>query len=195
MASLAGRGVAPRVVGDQIGRLTFTTDLAEAIRHLLDVSAPFGLYNVTGGGEPHSWADIARAVYRLTGHDPAAVTSVTTEEYFADQAGGVTGADLVADIHLTQAQAPADGRANLAELQVEFGLVDTGLVGFQGATVLVDQRLLGVQGLPGNGVLGQQVLVALQVNLGIAQLRLVLLQGAFGFVQGGAVTARINHCQ
>lgn len=89
MASLAGRGVAPRVVGDQIGRLTFTTDLAEAIRHLLDTSAPFGLYNVTGGGEPRSWADIARAVYRLTGHDPAAVTSVTTEEYFADQAGPI----------------------------------------------------------------------------------------------------------
>ena len=111
------------------------------------------------------------------------------------QASGVAGTDLVADIHLTQAQTPTDGRANLAELQVEFGLVDAGLVGFQGATVLVDQGLLGVQGLPGNGVLGQQVLVALQVNLGIAQLRLVLLQGAFGFVQGGAVTAWINHCQ
>lgn len=119
MASLAGRGVAPRVVGDQIGRLTFTTDLAEAIRHLLDVSAPFGLYNVTGGGEPRSWADIARAVYRLTGHDPAAVTSVTTEEYFADQAGPIAPRprNSVLDLARITATAwtPRDADAALAD--------------------------------------------------------------------------------
>ncbi|WP_372966782.1 sugar nucleotide-binding protein [Microbacterium sp.] len=83
MASLADRGIAPRVVADQIGRLTFTDDLAAAILHLLAAEAPFGVYNVTGGGEPHSWADIARSVYRVTGHDPAAVSDVSTAEYFA----------------------------------------------------------------------------------------------------------------
>lgn len=89
MASLAERGIAPRVVGDQVGRLTFTDDLASAILHLLSSAAPYGVYNVTGAGDTRSWADIARAVYRLTGHDPDAVTDVTTAEYFADQAGPI----------------------------------------------------------------------------------------------------------
>ena len=43
----------PSVVDDQVGRLTFTADLARAIRHLLDTGAPYGTYNVTGAGEPH----------------------------------------------------------------------------------------------------------------------------------------------
>ena len=89
MASLAERGIAPRVVGDQIGRLTFTPDLASAIAHLLAQGSPFGVYNVTGAGEPQSWADIAREVYRLSGHDPAQVSDVTTADYFAGQAGPV----------------------------------------------------------------------------------------------------------
>jgi len=86
MAALAGRGVDPRVVGDQVGRLTFTADIANAIMHLLNTAAPAGVYNVTGAGQPHSWADIARDIYRLTGHDPARIHEVTTEEYF----GGAT---------------------------------------------------------------------------------------------------------
>jgi dTDP-4-dehydrorhamnose 3,5-epimerase/reductase len=83
MAALAERGVDPRVVSDQVGRLTFTDDLARAIRHLLASGAPYGVYNVTGAGDPTSWADVARAVYERTGHDPARVTPVSTEEYFA----------------------------------------------------------------------------------------------------------------
>ena len=35
MAGLASRGVRPRVVGDQVGRLTFTDELARATAHLL----------------------------------------------------------------------------------------------------------------------------------------------------------------
>lgn len=102
MASLAERGIAPRVVGDQIGRLTFTPDLAAAIVHLVSSEAPFGVYNVTGAGEPHSWADIARSVYRLTGHDPASVTAVSTEEYFADQAGPIAPRPLNSVLDLSR---------------------------------------------------------------------------------------------
>ena len=40
MAALADRGVRPGVVDDQYGRLTFTTDLARAIDHLLAVGRP-----------------------------------------------------------------------------------------------------------------------------------------------------------
>lgn len=83
MASLAERGVDPSVVDDQFGRLTFASELARAIRHLTTTGAPCGTYNVTGAGPAVSWADIARRVFELTGHDPARVTAVSTEEYFA----------------------------------------------------------------------------------------------------------------
>ncbi|MCR2801725.1 dTDP-4-dehydrorhamnose reductase [Microbacterium sp. zg-Y818] len=89
MASLAERGIDPKVVGDQVGRLTFTTDIARGIRHLLDTRAAYGIYNLTGTGEPTSWADVARRVFALTGHDPARVTPVSTDDYFASAAGPV----------------------------------------------------------------------------------------------------------
>ena len=84
MASLAERGIAPSVVSDQIGRLTFTEDIAAAIAHLLDAHPEYGTYNVTSSGEALSWADIAREVFRLTGNDPTRVNDVTTEAYFAN---------------------------------------------------------------------------------------------------------------
>ncbi|MDR1386031.1 MAG: bifunctional dTDP-4-dehydrorhamnose 3,5-epimerase family protein/NAD(P)-dependent oxidoreductase [Propionibacteriaceae bacterium] len=85
MGELAARGVKPKVVGDQIGRLTHTSNLAACVKHLLDRSVPYGLYNCTDGGQPVSWADIARAVYVAQGHDPDEVTAVTTAEYYAGQ--------------------------------------------------------------------------------------------------------------
>jgi dTDP-4-dehydrorhamnose 3,5-epimerase len=89
MASLAERGIDPTVVGDQTGRLTFTADLAAGIRHLLDTRPEPGVYNLTGGGEPRTWAEIAKRVYELAGHDPARVTPVTTAEYYAKAEGPV----------------------------------------------------------------------------------------------------------
>lgn len=88
MASLAERGVDPRVVDDQIGRLTPASEIARGIRHLLDSGAPYGTYNLTGAGEPMSWAEIARRVFAAAGHDPGRVTGVSTEEYFAAAAAG-----------------------------------------------------------------------------------------------------------
>lgn len=82
MASLAERGIDPSVVNDQVGRLTFTEDIARGIRHLLDTKAPFGVYNLTGSGSPRSWADIAARVFELTGNDPARVTPVATADYY-----------------------------------------------------------------------------------------------------------------
>jgi dTDP-4-dehydrorhamnose 3,5-epimerase/reductase len=83
MASLADRGVSPEVVNDQFGRLTFTTEIARAIIHLLQVEAPYGTYNVSNDGGPMTWADIARAVFKTRGRDAASVRSVTTAEYAA----------------------------------------------------------------------------------------------------------------
>ncbi len=83
MAELAVRGVDPRVVDDQFGRLSFATDIAAGITHLLDTGAEFGTYNLTSTGAVHSWADIARQVFHLTGHDPARVTGISSLDYFA----------------------------------------------------------------------------------------------------------------
>lgn len=83
MASLADRGVDSSVVSDQVGRLTFTADLAAAIDHLLATEAPFGTYNVSCDGEVLSWADIAARVYELVGADPSRVTPVSTADYYA----------------------------------------------------------------------------------------------------------------
>jgi dTDP-4-dehydrorhamnose 3,5-epimerase len=86
MASLAARGIKPSVVNDQIGRLTFTEDIAAGIRHLLESGAEFGVYNLSNDGPPQSWADIAADVFELSGADRNAVTGVSTAEYFKDKA-------------------------------------------------------------------------------------------------------------
>lgn len=119
MRSLAERGIDPKVVADQIGRLSFTTDIADAIAHLLESDADYGTYNVTSAGEPQSWADIARAVYQLTGHDPARVSDVTTADYFQDAAGPVSPRPLNSVLDLTKitatGYAPRDGAEALKD--------------------------------------------------------------------------------
>src|SRR5690606_6565516 len=77
MASLARQGVDPKVVDDQVGRLTFADELARGILHLLSSRAPHGIYNLTATGEARSWADVARAVFAETGHDPERVLPVS----------------------------------------------------------------------------------------------------------------------
>lgn len=86
MARLADEGVSPAVVDDQVGRLTFTTELARAVRHLLTTRASFGTWHVTNGGPPTSWADLAREVFTLRGRDPGDVTPTTTEAYAVGKA-------------------------------------------------------------------------------------------------------------
>ena len=86
MRSLAERGISPSVVADQVGRLTFADELARATRHLLDLGAAYGTYNVTNGGDPMSWADVAAEIFRLCGRDAADVRRVSTAEWFADRA-------------------------------------------------------------------------------------------------------------
>ena len=87
MASLAERGIKPSVVNDQIGRLTFTDDLAAGIQHLINSKSSFGTYNLSNKGPASSWADIASQVYKLTGHNPEDVSGVSTDEYFAGKEG------------------------------------------------------------------------------------------------------------
>ncbi len=83
MLGLAEKGVSPTVVADQIGRLTFTSELVRAIDHVLAKSAEPGTYNLTNDGEPASWADITRSIFEFAGHTNLTVTDTTTAEYFA----------------------------------------------------------------------------------------------------------------
>ena len=82
MASLAEREMDLQVVDDQTGRLTFASEIARGIGHLLAVNASSGSYNLSSCGDVTSWAEIARTVHELTGHNPARVSGVTTEQYF-----------------------------------------------------------------------------------------------------------------
>jgi len=77
------------VVDDQVGRLTFTRDMAEAILHLLESNAPYGTYDCTGSGATRSWADIAKAVFQARNGNGDAVVPVTTEEYYASAKGPI----------------------------------------------------------------------------------------------------------
>lgn len=87
MLGLAEKGVSPSVVSDQVGRLTFTSELVRAIDHLLSSAAPFGTYNVTNSGQVASWAEITRKIFELAGHDELTVTDVSTADYFAGKDG------------------------------------------------------------------------------------------------------------
>lgn len=72
------------VVNDQVGRLTFADDMAEAIFHLLDAGAPYGTYNYTCSGDSVSWAEIAREVFEFKNGNGDAVVPVTTRAYYAE---------------------------------------------------------------------------------------------------------------
>ena len=86
------------VVDDQVGRLTFTDEMAAAVLHLLGyrdgsplplVPAPCGTYDLTSSGDSASWADIARRVFGLRNGNGSAVKPVTTDEYYASAEGPV----------------------------------------------------------------------------------------------------------
>jgi len=117
MASLARRGIDPRVVDDQRGRLTFADELARGILHLIESAPAYGIYNLTGAGDPQTWADIARSVFELTDSDPTRITGVTTEEYYEGAAQPVSPRPSNSVLDLAKIRAtgfvPADMRASL----------------------------------------------------------------------------------
>lgn len=84
MLALGKKGVSPTVVADQIGRPTFTAELARIIDYLLKVKAPYGTYNASNGGDTVNWADFARAILEEAGFDQQ-VTDTTTSKYFASK--------------------------------------------------------------------------------------------------------------
>lgn len=85
MINLANKNISPTVVSDQIGRLTFTSELVRAIDHLLTNTCEFGTYNLSNDGPSASWADITRQIFKLLDRDDLTVTDISTAEYFADK--------------------------------------------------------------------------------------------------------------
>jgi dTDP-4-dehydrorhamnose 3,5-epimerase len=85
MIGLAKKNISPTVVNDQVGRLTFTSTLANAIHHLLTNNCEYGTYNATNNGGPASWANITRKIFTELGRDDLTVTDTTTKEYYAGQ--------------------------------------------------------------------------------------------------------------
>lgn len=116
--SLAERGVTPTVVDDQNGRLTFTKDLVDGIKHLLDTRPAYGTYNLTNDGDIVSWADIANLVYEHMGKPADSVTGVSTEDYYAGKTG-IAPRPLHSDLLLDKLKAtgfePRDWRVALEE--------------------------------------------------------------------------------
>lgn len=104
MAGLAKRDISPTVVHDQIGRLTFTSELVKAIDHLLSQNAPYGTYNVSNNGESASWADITRTIFEKLERTDLTVTNTTTAEYFAGKEG-IAPRPLQSTLDLSKIQA------------------------------------------------------------------------------------------
>jgi len=81
MNTLANMRVDPKVVDDQFGRLTFTSEIVRAIEHILTNDVEAGVYNISNSGKIVSWAEIAARVFELAGQDATRVTFITTDEY------------------------------------------------------------------------------------------------------------------
>lgn len=112
MAALSDRCADPddslsqvTVVDDQLGRLTFTKDMAAAIFHLLDTHAAYGTYGCTGSGATRSWADIARAVFDARNGNGAAVRPVSTAEYYASAKGPIAPRPVHSALSLAKLEA------------------------------------------------------------------------------------------
>lgn len=84
------------VVDDQIGRLTFTDQMAEGIFWLLGYregsalptqAVPYGTYNLTGDGLAVGWDVVARKVFEFRNGNGDHVRSVSTQEYYAKATG------------------------------------------------------------------------------------------------------------
>lgn len=93
------------VVDDQLGRLTFTRDMAEAIFHVLDVKAPYGTYDCTGSGAVKSWADIARAVFEAANGNGDKVVPVGTADYYAGAEGPIAPRPVHSALDLSRLEA------------------------------------------------------------------------------------------
>ncbi len=67
------------LVNDQIGRPTFTFDLAQALVNLLDVNA-YGIYHVTNSGDC-SWYEFARQIFSVADRQGLTLKPILSEQF------------------------------------------------------------------------------------------------------------------
>jgi dTDP-4-dehydrorhamnose reductase len=67
-----------KVVDDQVGRPTYSGHLARALVELAQ-SSDYGVHHIAGGGEPCSWFEFARAIFREAELDVRLVPCSTDE--------------------------------------------------------------------------------------------------------------------
>lgn len=117
MLDVGKKGVSPKIVADQTIRPTFTSELAKAIKILINKPAEYGTYNVTNEGDPISWAGFTRAIFKEAGFNQK-VIDITYEEYSSGKPG-VAPRPLNSVLDLTKIEStgfrPRDWREDLRE--------------------------------------------------------------------------------
>jgi dTDP-4-dehydrorhamnose reductase len=117
MIDLGKREISPTVVDDQMGRLTFTSEIVRAIEHLLNTSPSYGVYNISNGGVVVSWADITREIFAIANFEQN-VSGTSTEEYYKDKPA-IASRPLNSALDLTKIEAtgfePIDWKIDLAK--------------------------------------------------------------------------------
>ncbi len=82
MLSLARQRASIRCVCDEIGRPTYTRDLARLLADMAQ-SESYGVYHASGAGDFVSFYDFAREIFRRSGIEYADISPVTAAEYGA----------------------------------------------------------------------------------------------------------------
>ena len=114
MLRLAQSHDSVNVVTDQVGQPTWTRDLAQWIRLLVDSDIQSGVFHGTNSGQT-SWFEFAKEVYRLGGLDPERIQPTTSDEFprpAPRPAWSVLGHEAWGKVGLPQ---PRDWREALSE--------------------------------------------------------------------------------
>lgn len=69
-----------RIVNDQIGQPTFTSDLAKQIVNLVLSDSPVGIYHGTNSGQA-SWFEFAEEIFKLASEDVSRLAPVSSHEF------------------------------------------------------------------------------------------------------------------
>ncbi len=81
MLQLANNNVKLKVVNDQWGKPTYTQDLAERTKQLLEHDKPFGIYHITNEGKT-TWYQFAKKIFKLANVKPQ-IQPISSQEYKA----------------------------------------------------------------------------------------------------------------
>jgi dTDP-4-dehydrorhamnose reductase len=101
----ATAGLATRVVRDQVGRPTYTRDLAVATWKLVERRAS-GIVHVTNGGPAATWYDVASQVFSRIGAEALLASCVTADYPTAARRPGYSVLDTTRMEHLVSAPLP-----------------------------------------------------------------------------------------